>query len=81
MKLVESIRPCHDHVLKTTKKKFENPAIEYRNVLTLSWLLARSKSFFSLYFASLTPELLQEESNHTFYLPTKDQTACLFLTI
>ena len=21
MKLVESIRPCHDHVLKTTKKK------------------------------------------------------------
>ena len=68
-------------VVELTWLGSENQAIEYKNVLTLSWLLARSKSFFSLYFASLTPEFLQDESNYTFYLPTKDQTACLFLTI
>ena len=67
-------------VVELTQFGFENPAIEYKNVLTLSWLLAHSKSFFSLYFASLTPEFLQDESNFIFYLPTKNQTACLFLT-
>ena len=67
--------------VELTQLGFENPAIEYKNVRTLSWLLARSKSFFSLYFASLTPEFLQDESNYTFYLPTKDKTVCLFLTI
>ena len=43
-----------------------------QNVLTLIWLLAYSrKIIFSLNFSSLELEFFQDESNSTFYWPTK----------
>ena len=65
-------------VIELTQFRFENHAIEYKNVLTLSWLLAHSKSFFSLNFASLEPEFLQDESKFHLLL-TKQKSNCLVI--